>query len=86
MKRLLALSLLLAAGIAAADDYPSRPVRIVVPLSPGGFADTPTRILTPKLSEQFGKQFFVENRPGMSGPRSLRRIGLWPSNSGWKAL
>jgi tripartite-type tricarboxylate transporter receptor subunit TctC len=67
MNRLLALGLLVVSGVAMADDYPSRPVRVVVPLSPGGFADTPTRILTPKLSEQMGKQFFVENRPGAGG-------------------
>jgi tripartite-type tricarboxylate transporter receptor subunit TctC len=67
MKRLLVLGLFAAAAAAVADDYPSKPVRVVVPLSPGGFADTPTRILTPKLSEQFGKQFFVENKPGAGG-------------------
>jgi tripartite-type tricarboxylate transporter receptor subunit TctC len=42
-------------------------VRIVVPLSPGGFADTPARMLAPRLSEQMGKNFFVENRPGAGG-------------------
>jgi len=67
MNRFLAWSLALVASVAAADDYPSRPVRVVVPLSPGGFADTPTRILTPRLSEQLGRQFFVENRPGAGG-------------------
>jgi tripartite-type tricarboxylate transporter receptor subunit TctC len=50
-----------------AQAYPSRPVRVVVPLSPGGFADTPTRILAARLSEQLGKQFFVDNRPGAGG-------------------
>ena len=50
-----------------AQTYPSRPVRIVVPLSPGGFADTPARMLAPRLSEQFGRQFFVENKPGAGG-------------------
>jgi tripartite-type tricarboxylate transporter receptor subunit TctC len=50
-----------------AQSYPSRPVRIVVPLSPGGFADTPARMLAPRLSEQFGRQFFVENKPGAGG-------------------
>ena len=63
----LALFLLWLATSAVAQDYPSRPVRLVVPLSPGGFADTPTRILAPRLSEQFGKQFFVENKPGAGG-------------------
>jgi len=67
MKTLLCFVLALAASAAAAQSYPSRPVRIVVPLSPGGFSDTPTRILAPRLSEQFGKQFFVENRPGAGG-------------------
>ena len=62
-----ALPLLLVATAAFAQDYPSRPVRLVVPLSPGGFADTPTRILAPRLSEQLGKQFFVENKPGAGG-------------------
>ena len=67
MKRVLAFALLTASLTAFGQSYPSRPVRLVVPLSPGGFADTPTRILAPRLSEQFGKQFFVENRPGAGG-------------------
>jgi tripartite-type tricarboxylate transporter receptor subunit TctC len=67
MSRLLAVLVLAGASAALAQDYPTRPVRIVVPLSPGGFADTPTRMLTPRLSEQMGKQFFVDNRPGAGG-------------------
>ena len=51
----------------SAQQYPSRPVRMVVPLSPGGFADTPTRMLAPRLSDQLGRQFFVENKPGAGG-------------------
>ena len=64
----LAAAALAAVSLSAfAQTYPARPVRIVVPLSPGGFADTPTRILAARLSEQLGKQFFVENRPGAGG-------------------
>jgi len=50
-----------------AQPYPSRPVRVVVPLGAGGFADTPARMLAPRLSEQLGKQFYIENRPGAGG-------------------
>lgn len=61
------LAALLFSSQAAAQSWPAKPVRIVVPLSPGGFADVPARILAPRLSAQFGKQFFVENRPGAGG-------------------
>ena len=67
MSRWLFLFSLLVTTSALAQPYPSRPVRLVVPLSPGGFADTPTRMLAPRLSEQLGRQFFVENRPGAGG-------------------
>jgi len=64
---LLTAALLAASAPLIGQTYPTRPVRIVVPLSPGGFADTPARMLAPRLSEQLGKQFFVENKPGAGG-------------------
>jgi len=63
----LAGAMLLVSVSVLGQAYPSRPVRIVVPLSPGGFADTPARMLTPRLSDQLGRQFFVENKPGAGG-------------------
>lgn len=60
----LAVALFAAAASAIAQSYPNRPVRMVVPLSAGGFADVPARIIAPRLSEALGQQVFVENRPG----------------------
>jgi tripartite-type tricarboxylate transporter receptor subunit TctC len=67
MRTLLLMLSLIVALPTFAQPYPSRPVRIVVPLSPGGFADTPARMLTPRLSDQLGRQFFIENKPGAGG-------------------
>ena len=66
--------LLKAAGIllaltvsAAAQDYPSKPVRIVVPFPPGALNDTVGRVIAAELSERLGKQFIVDNRGGAGG-------------------
>ena len=65
MKRLaLVLAALLCSLQAAAQSWPAKPVRIVVPLGAGGFADVPARLLAPHLAAQLNGTFFVENRPG----------------------
>jgi tripartite-type tricarboxylate transporter receptor subunit TctC len=61
----LAWGLALAAPSVA--QYPEHPVRIVIPLSPGGTTDVPGRIIAQKLSETMGQQFYVENRAGAGG-------------------
>jgi tripartite-type tricarboxylate transporter receptor subunit TctC len=64
---LLACAGLLFAGAATADNYPSRPVKIVVPFPAGGSNDIVARALAQKLSERTGQSFYVENRGGAGG-------------------
>ena len=49
---------------ASALDYPTRPVRVIVPFAAGGSTDIAARLITQSLSERLGQQFFIENRPG----------------------
>lgn len=51
----------------ASDDYPARPVRVIVAFTPGGTTDMLTRMVSNRLSEQWGKSFVVENKPGAGG-------------------
>ena len=64
--RLPPVALLFAAGLAVAQApaYPVKSVRLLVPSSPGGGTDILARVLAQKMSETFGQQFVVENRPG----------------------
>jgi tripartite-type tricarboxylate transporter receptor subunit TctC len=62
------LCMLPAARLAAAQEaYPSKPVRLIVPFAPGGPADLIARIIGQKLSEDFGKQFYIETHAGAGG-------------------
>jgi tripartite-type tricarboxylate transporter receptor subunit TctC len=59
------------AGAAAAQSYPAKPIKIVVPFPPGNTMDIMTRLVGPKMTERMGQQIIVENRPGASGMLGL---------------
>ncbi|HEV2007115.1 MAG TPA: tripartite tricarboxylate transporter substrate binding protein [Burkholderiales bacterium] len=52
---------------ALAQQYPTRPIRLIIPMSAGGATDILIRTLTPKMTELFGQQIVVDNRPGANG-------------------
>ncbi len=56
-----------ASVAGGAETYPDRPVRIIVPFAPAGPGDVMARLLAQKLSDDLGKQFYVENQPGAGG-------------------
>jgi len=63
-------------GIAAANaqQYPARPVRVIVPLSPGGGVDTIARVISEHYSQVMGQRFIVDNRPGAGGTIGVETV------------
>jgi len=62
-----AMALLLAAGVAGAQKFPERPIRVIIPLPPGSASDFLGRTLSVPLTELYGQQVVVDNRPGAGG-------------------
>ena len=66
--------ILVALGPAAAADYPTRNVTLIVPYPPGGGVDAMARVVAQKLSDAFHQQFIVDNRPGAGGTIGTRAV------------
>ena len=64
----------------AQSSYPDRPVRMIVPYSAGGVADTIARIIQPKVAEHLGQSFIIENRTGASGSIGAMAVAQSPAD------
>jgi tripartite-type tricarboxylate transporter receptor subunit TctC len=62
-----ALLVFVCTAVPAAESYPQRPIRFLVPQSPGGASDTVARVVAQRLGERLGQQLVVDNRPGATG-------------------
>ena len=71
---------MLSVTAAAAQDYPSKPIRIVVPYSPGGGTDTVARLMAVRLSATFGQSVVVENKPGASANIGAEFVARSPAD------
>ena len=79
-------ALLLMPQIACAENYPNRPVRLILPFGPGGVADVTARIVTEKLGEKLGQRFIIENMPGAGGINAARAVLSSPADGYTLAL
>ena len=77
MKTLIAL-LALAATTVFAQTYPTKPIRLVVPFSPGGASDLTARTVAQKMSEQMGQTIVVDNKPGANGVLGMDIVAKAP--------
>ena len=76
----LAVVTLLLTGAAAAQNFPNRPVRVVVPFGAGGIADITTRLIADKLGDNLGERFIVDNQPGAGGMAAARSALAAPAD------
>ena len=77
---ILILALAFSALHAGAQDYPARPVRIVVPFSAGGPNDIIARLVAHKLGEALGQQMVIDNRPGAGGNIGTDSVAKAPAD------
>jgi len=78
VEKTVAILISLLVGAAAAQDYPNRPIRMVVGFPPGGGTDVVARILMPPMSELLGQPIVIDNRPGATGTVAAGQVAKAP--------
>jgi len=74
------VALALMSGAPRAEDYPARPIRVVVGFGPGAVADVILRVLTARMSQSLGQQLVVENRPGAGSSLGAEYVARAPKD------
>lgn len=74
------LAVLLAAPAAYAQDYPSKPIRLIVPFGSGGATDSSARAVSERLSQRLGQTVVIENRPGAGGSVGAQYVATMPAD------
>jgi tripartite-type tricarboxylate transporter receptor subunit TctC len=77
---------LVMSSLAAAQEYPTKPVRVVVSQGPGSFTDIVLRSVTPSMTKALGQALIVENRPGASGMIAFEHVGRQAPADGYTIL
>ena len=77
---MLAVVAMVCCGGAVAQDYPNRPVKLIVPYAAGGAPDVLARLVGQRLSESMGQQFVIENRPGAGGIAASETVARAPAD------
>ncbi len=78
IRSIIAVAALATASVALAQNYPTRPIRIIVVSTPGGSVDTMARAVGPKLAARWGQQVLVDNRPGAGGTIAAELVARAP--------
>jgi tripartite-type tricarboxylate transporter receptor subunit TctC len=73
-------AVLLMPFTSSAQQYPTKPVRILIPFPPGGVTDNAGRLIAQKLSERLGQQFYIENQPGAGGNLGMSTVAKSPGD------
>ena len=80
MRTLIGALLAIASTVASAQDYPSKPIHVLVPFAPGGAVDTTARVLAQAMQQRVNWQFVIENRPGGNGFIATTAVAKAPAD------